>query len=660
MVIGATNRPDSLDPALRRGGRFDREIALGVPDEHGREAILRVLSSRLKLSGDVDFRRLAKATPGYVGADLTALTSAAGVNAIKRIFSTLGVSSPGASGAPDAPGADTLPVPHPSGHEHGLGHTEDNTDTPAPASALESEMFPEDVNMLNLPSASAPEFASAPAPALAPAPAPAPAPPALAVVPNDDSTPAVASEGQPAVPGALAAAPTDSPTVEIGAEGAGLASTVPDGLAGVAAAAGAGMENADAEVDEAASAQVQTKALLADLPEELSSSPIAAFLRRWPGPLPAAELAKLAIVEADFIAAVKEVQPSSTREGFATVPGVTWADVGALRETREELDMAIVKPIKHRELFAKVLGDTSSGVLLWGPPGCGKTLLAKAVASASRANFISVKGPELLNKYVGESERAVRQVFARARASAPCVIFFDELDALVPRRDDALSESSARVVNTLLTELDGLESRGQTYVVAATNRPDIVDPAMCRPGRLDRLLYIDLPSAADREDILRALTRHRPLSPDVDLHIVAHDPRADGFSGADCAALVRQAAVAALQGALAWASSRDHLQEAEAMEHDNDNNEAADKDADDNDGDDSSSSSSSSTPPHPVPVAQEPEVWIKPAHFGAALDKIKPSVTPQQRRRYEALRTRLAGGSLKEPKPAAGAGVADA
>ena len=174
--------------------------------------------------------------------------------------------------------------------------------------------------------------------------------------------------------------------------------------------------------------------------------------------------------------------------------------------------MAIVQPIRRPELFHALGVDASCGVLLWGPPGCGKTLLAKAVANESRANFISIKGPELLNKYVGESEKAVRQVFARARASSPCVIFFDELDALVPRREESLSESSARVVNTLLTELDGLEPRVQTYVIAATNRPDMIDPAMCRPGRLDKLLYVDFPSPTERLDILRTLTKSSPLA----------------------------------------------------------------------------------------------------------------------------------------------------
>ncbi|CAG8766758.1 9864_t:CDS:2, partial [Acaulospora colombiana] len=218
------------------------------------------------------------------------------------------------------------------------------------------------------------------------------------------------------------------------------------------------------------------------------SSSIAQFLVAHPSPLTPAQLEPLHITFDDFLSALPTVQPSSKREGFATIPDVTWSDVGALHAIRDELHMSIVQPILHPELFKSVGIDAPSGVLLWGPPGCGKTLLAKAVANESRANFISVKGPELLNKemcvltrpfkYVGESERALRQVFSRARASSPCIIFFDELDALVPRRDDSLSESSARVVNTLLTELDGLDSRRGVHVIAATNRPDMIDPAM--------------------------------------------------------------------------------------------------------------------------------------------------------------------------------------
>lgn len=274
---------------------------------------------------------------------------------------------------------------------------------------------------------------------------------------------------------------------------------------------------------------------------------ISTFLKAYPDTLTPEQLEPLSITLADFHEALPKIQPSSKREGFATVPDVTWADIGALHPIRTELQMAIVQPIKHPELFSSVGISAPAGVLLWGPPGCGKTLLAKAVANESRANFISVRGPELLNKYVGESERAVRQVFSRARASVPCVIFFDELDALVPRRDEALSESSSRVVNTLLTELDGLNARNGIFVVAATNRPDVIDPAMLRPGRLDKPLLVDLPAPEEKLEILKTLVKKTPIGEDVELEKIALDPRTDGFSGADLAAVVREAAVGALK-----------------------------------------------------------------------------------------------------------------
>ena len=227
------------------------------------------------------------------------------------------------------------------------------------------------------------------------------------------------------------------------------------------------------------------------------------------GPLTDAQMAPLSVQMSDFLSAVKTVQPSAKREGFATVPDVSWNDIGALHEIRNELQLSIVEPISHPEKFIQLGLSMPAGVMLFGPPGCGKTLLAKAIANESGANFISVKGPELLDKYVGESEvrscaakcvyfsiliffylyhsqRAVRQVFERARASNPCIVFFDELDSLCPRRGadgGGGGGVSERVVNQLLTELDGLEGRKSVFVVAATNRPELIDPAMLRPGR---------------------------------------------------------------------------------------------------------------------------------------------------------------------------------
>ena len=276
--------------------------------------------------------------------------------------------------------------------------------------------------------------------------------------------------------------------------------------------------------------------------------------------------------------------------------------------------MAIVQPIKTPERFEALGLTPSCGVLLHGPPGCGKTLLAKAIANESGASFISVKGPELLNKFVGESERAVRALFARGRASAPCVVFFDELDALVPRRGgDSSSQASERVVNQMLTEMDGMDAKRQVFVVAATNRPDMIDPAMLRPGRLDKLVYVPLPTADGRVDILKTATRAMPLQSTVSLHAIAHDPRCVGFSGADLSALAREAAVAALKS-----------------------------------------------------LSDDPEDETTPTisndHFEAAFERVQPSVSPQDEKSYKRLAERLrstrAGGAKEKGESARGAGEA--
>ncbi|KUI58765.1 hypothetical protein VP1G_06011 [Cytospora mali] len=266
------------------------------------------------------------------------------------------------------------------------------------------------------------------------------------------------------------------------------------------------------------------------------------------------DVGPVSITHADFTAAVSTVQPAAKREGFSAVPNTTWQHVGALSEVRKKLEMTIIGPIKYPERFARVGIKSAAGILLWGPPGCGKTLVAKAVANESKANFISIKGPELLNKYVGESERAVRQLFARAKSSAPCILFFDEMDALVPKRDDSLSDASSRVVNALLTELDGVGDRSGIYVVGATNRPDCIDPAIRRPGRLGTSIFVGLPAPHERVDILRtiywntiATTREDRDVVDGRLGEIAMDKRCTGFSGADLGNLMQAAAQASLE-----------------------------------------------------------------------------------------------------------------
>ena len=255
----------------------------------------------------------------------------------------------------------------------------------------------------------------------------------------------------------------------------------------------------------------------------------------------------LYIEQEDFTLALTQIQPTSKREGFSTIPNVSWENVGGLKDLREELFYDIVLPIINPQKLKLVGISKAAGVLLYGPPGCGKTLLAKAVANEAKANFISIKGPELLNKYVGESERAIRSLFIRAKNSSPCIIFFDELDALVPKRSSENNNSSERVVNQLLTEMDGLEDRKQIFIIAATNRPDIIDPAMLRPGRLDKLLYVPMPDYNDRCSILETITRNLKLENDVDFKKINDDKRMEGFSGADIAALVREAQLHALK-----------------------------------------------------------------------------------------------------------------
>ncbi|CAG2162671.1 unnamed protein product [Oppiella nova] len=408
MVIGATNRADAIDPALRRAGRFDREISLGIPDKSARNDILRVLCRKVKMTEDFDFESLAHKTPGYVGADLKSLIRESAVNALERIL-------------------------------------------------LLKEI---DIN-----------------------------------------------------------SSFDSKSLNI---------------------------------------------------EDITSL--------------------LTIEMKDFENALKRMQPSSKREGFATVPDVTWDDVGALGSIRKDLQLSILAPIKY-EQDVKALGLTTSvGILLCGPPGCGKTLLAKAIANESGINFISVKGPELLNMYVGESERAVRSVFIRARNSKPCVIFFDEIDALCPKRSDSeSSNASSRVVNQLLTEMDGLESRN-CFLLAATNRPDIIDPAVLRPGRFDKILFVGFPSKADRFEILKTLSKNGtkpPLSADIDLESIANDSRLDGMTGADLHSLLREASLSALSDRIS------------------------------------------------AQIPCDEPVVVNSSHMECALSKVKPSVTHSERKIYE-------------------------
>ncbi|HEX7207250.1 MAG TPA: CDC48 family AAA ATPase [Nitrososphaeraceae archaeon] len=359
VVIGATNRPDALDPALRRPGRFDREIEIGIPDQEGRYDILQIHTRGMPLTEDVNLESFAKITHGFVGADLEALSKEAAMRSLRRI----------------------LP----------------------------------EINM------------------------------------------------------------------------------------------------------------EQTK-------------------------IPVEVLNKIKITHKDFEDALKDVQPSALREVHIQRPNVTWDQIGGLNEVKAELAEAIEWPLKYADLFDQADVKPPKGLLLYGPPGTGKTMIAKAVAATSEANFISIKGPELISKWVGESEKAVRETFRKARQASPCVIFFDELDAVAPRRGGSEGDShvTERVISQMLTELDGLEDLKGVVVIGATNRPDIIDEALLRPGRFDRILEVPVPDKESRREILKIHTSKKPLDHNT-VNIDKLVELTDGYTGADIAAMVNAAAMSAIK-----------------------------------------------------------------------------------------------------------------
>lgn len=358
VVIAATNRPDAIDEALRRPGRFDREIVVGVPDERGRREILGIHTRGMPLGDRVDLDELARTTYGFVGADLAALTREAAIEAVRRIMPRLNL-----------------------------------------------------------------------------------------------------EEG-----------------------------TVP--------------------------------------PEVLD---------------------ELSVTREDFLGAIKRVQPSAMREVMVQAPSVRWEDVGGLDDAQMRLKEGVELPLKNPDAFRRLGIRPAKGFLLYGPPGTGKTLLAKAVAREAQANFIATKSSDLLSKWYGESEQQIARLFARARQVAPCVIFIDELDSLVPARGGGMGEPQVteRVVNTILAEMDGLEELQSVVVIGATNRPNLIDPALLRPGRFDELIYVSVPDRAGRKRILSIQTAKMPLAGDVDLDDLAE--RTDRFSGADLEDLVRRAGLLALR-----------------------------------------------------------------------------------------------------------------
>lgn len=272
--------------------------------------------------------------------------------------------------------------------------------------------------------------------------------------------------------------------------------------------------------------------------------------------IPYDRLAKLEVQMDHFLAALQEVEPSAIREVFVEVPNVKWGDLGGLSKIRERLSEAVEWPLNYAHLFEQAGIRPPKGILLSGPPGCGKTLLAKALATESRVNFISVKGPALLSKYVGDSERRLREVFRKGRQAAPCIIFFDEIDALIPTRSSGPSDTPVtdRVLSQFLAELDGIEELKGVLVLAATNRPDRLDPAVLRPGRFDELIEIPLPDAPGRREIFEVHLRGKPLTKKISVDDLA--ARTEGFSGADIASVCNHAALRAVRKAVAALGSR--------------------------------------------------------------------------------------------------------
>jgi len=354
IVVGATNRIEAVDPALRRAGRFDREIVIGVPDKNGRREILQIHTRSMPLAEDVDLDELAEITHGFVGADLSQLAREAAMNALRKFLPKLDLEA---------------------------------------------------------------------------------------------------------------------------------------------------------------------------------------------GTIPTEVLEKIKVTKEDFMEAHKGIQPSALREIWTEVPEVRWSDVGGLEDVKEQLREAVEWPLKSPELFDRLGIRPAKGILLYGPPGTGKTLLAKAVATESESNFISVRGPEVLSKWVGESEKAVRQIFQKARQAAPCVIFFDELDSIVPQRGSRMGDSGVteRIVNQLLTEMDGIVLLKNVVVIGATNRPDLLDPALLRPGRFDQIIYVPPPDKQARLAIFRVHTRRMPLAKDVRLEKLVE--LTEGYTGADIEAVCREAAM---------------------------------------------------------------------------------------------------------------------
>jgi len=467
IVIGATNRPDAVDPALRRPGRFDREIVIGVPDREGRKEILHIHTRSMPIEPDYSKNDVLKALDELM--KLGRLERRLIEDAKAKV-----------NNAKDEAEIQSILSKNEELHRE-------------VKNKLIDMMFDELAELTN------------------------------------------------------------------GFVGADLAA-----LAKEAAMHALRERMEKGEIDIEAE----------EIPEEVIS--------------------KLVVTKRDFMEALKFIEPSAMREVLVEVPNVRWEDIGGLENAKQELREAIEWPLKYPEVFQATNIKPPKGILLFGPPGTGKTLLAKAVANESNANFISVKGPELLSKWVGESEKHVRDMFKKARQVAPAIIFFDEIDSLAPRRGGiGDSHVTERVVSQLLTELDGLEELREVVVIAATNRPDLIDPALLRPGRIERHIYIPPPDKEARKEIFRIHLRGKPLAEDVKIEELAE--KTEGYTGADIEAICREAGMLAIREAVKPGMSREEVKE----------------------------------------IANK--IRITKRHFEEAMKKVKPSLTKEDLLRYESM-----------------------
>ncbi|WP_297458098.1 CDC48 family AAA ATPase [Thermococcus sp.] len=422
IVIGATNRPDAIDPALRRPGRFDREIEVGVPDKQGRKEILQIHTRGMPLEPDYEKETVLRVLDELAG------RGSLDTKKIKRLRERVAKAKNGGEVKEVLKG--------------------------------EGDIYAE-VRLRLI----------------------------------------------------------DSMLDEIAERTHGFVGA-----------------------DLAALAREAAMVVLRRLINEGKISPDQERI-------PPEVLQELRVRKNDFYEALKMVEPSALREVLIEIPNVRWEDIGGLEDVKQELREAVEWPLKYPEAFQGLGITPPKGILLYGPPGTGKTLLAKAVANESQANFIAIKGPEVLSKWVGETEKNIREIFRKARQAAPTIIFIDEIDAIAPRRGTDVNRVTDRLINQLLTEMDGIQENSGVVVIGATNRPDIIDPALLRPGRFDRLILVPAPDEKARLEIFRVHTRRVPLAEDVDLEELAR--RTEGYTGADIEALVREAALTAMRRIMA-------------------------------------------------------------------------------------------------------------